>query len=153
MTHASDRVDCTRANGRVDCTRRGLRFDVARDVSVTPDVAVETLRDTRTWPAWSPTITGVESEDRYVREGTRGRVRVAGAWIPFRVTGFNGRRWTWTVSGIPATGHRVEGYAGDDDRCRVVMEVPLLAAGYVPVCERALDRFATLVERRQGDGN
>ena len=144
MTHASDRVDCT---------RHGLRFDVARDVAVPPEIAAEALRDTRTWSEWSPTISGVESDDRYVREGTRGRVRVAGAWVPFRVTGFNGRRWTWTVAGIPATGHRVEGYAGDDDRCRVVMEVPLLAAGYVPVCERALDRFATLVERRQGDGN
>ncbi|GAB7089854.1 SRPBCC family protein [Halorubrum luteum] len=135
-------------NGGIDRIRHGFRIDVARDVAVPPGVAVELLRDTRTWPEWSPTISGVESDDRYVREGTQGRVRVAGAWVPFRVTSFNGRRWTWTVAAIPATGHRVEGYAGEGDRCRVVIEVPVLAAGYVPVCERALDRFAELVERR-----
>lgn len=133
------------AGTHVDRVRGGLQFDVWRDVSVAPDVAASRLRDTRWWPTWSPTISGVESDDRYVREGTRGRVRVAGAWIPFRVTGFNGRRWTWRVAGLPATGHRVEGYAGDDDRCRVVIEVPLPAAGYVPTCRRALDRFARLV--------
>ncbi|WP_418282730.1 SRPBCC family protein [Halorubrum sp. DTA98] len=136
----------------IDCVRRGFRLDVSRDVAVGADVAAEALRDTRTWTAWSPTVTGVESDDRYVREGTTGRVRVAGVWVPFRVTDFNGRRWAWDVARIPATGHRVEAYAGSDDRCRVVIEVPLVAAGYVPVCELALDRFARLVERPAAEG-
>jgi hypothetical protein len=47
-----------------------------------------------------------------------------------------------TTSPIPATGHRVEPV--DGDRCRVVFEVPLPAAGYVPICRRALDRIAKL---------
>lgn len=127
-------------------TPDGLRIEVARDVAVSPSVATDYLRDSRRWPAWSPTITGVESDDRFVREGTRGRIEVADRWLPFRVTGFNGRRWTWSVARLPATGHRVEAYATDAERCRVVFEVPPLAAPYVPTCERALDRFARLVE-------
>ncbi|WP_245810881.1 SRPBCC family protein [Halorubrum halodurans] len=133
-------------SGSSSVAREGRTLAVAREVRVAPEVAMEALRDTRTWPDWSPAIGAVESEDRYVRAGTRGRVRVAGVWVPFRLTSYSGRRWEWRVAGIPATGHRVEGYAGDADRCRVVIEVPLVAAGYVPVCRRALDRFAGLVE-------
>jgi len=139
-------VDVNSDESVVTCTRRGLDVEVARDVSVPADVASTALRDVQTWTAWSPLIDGVESDDRYVSEGTRGRVRVAGVWLSFRVTAFNGRRWDWTVSGLPATGHRVEAYAGDPNRCRVVFEVPLPAAGYVPTCERALERFARLLE-------
>jgi len=136
------------SGGSTDVTREGCSFVIAREVDVSPEVAMEALRDTRTWSEWSPSIGAVESDDRYVREGSRGRVRVAGVWLPFEVTAFSGRRWRWRVAGTPATGHRVEAYAGDSERCRVVIEVPLVAAGYVPVCRRALDRFATLV----GDG-
>ncbi len=136
------------ANADSTVTREGRSLAVAQDLGVPPSVAIETLRDTRAWPEWSPTIDGVESEDRFVREGTRGRVRIAGVWVPFRVTSFSGRRWEWRVAGIPATGHRVEGYAGDADRSRVVIEVPLVAAGYVPACRSAVGRFAALV----GDG-
>ncbi|WP_418285392.1 SRPBCC family protein [Halorubrum sp. DTA46] len=128
--------------------REGLTLAVGRDVSVPPAVAAEALRDTRTWPEWGPAIDAVESDDRLVRAGTSGRVRVGGAWLPFRVTGATDRRWDWRVAGVPATGHRVDRYADDPHRCRVVVEVPVVAAGYVPVCRRALDRFAALVERR-----
>lgn len=127
--------------------REGLVLAVGRDVSVSPAVAAEALRDTWTWPEWGPAIDAVESDDRVVRVGTSGRVRVGGAWLPFRVTGATDRRWDWRVAGIPATGHRVDRYADDPDRCRVVVEVPVVAAGYVPVCRRALDRFAALVEK------
>ena len=130
----------------VTVTRVGRSIEVARDVAIEPDVAAEALRDSRAWPTWSPSISGVESEDRYIRSGTRGRVRVGCGWVPFRVTAFNGRRWDWTVAGVPATGHRVDTYAGEPGRCRVVIEVPLPAAAYVPVCERALQRFVRLLE-------
>ncbi|WP_161785349.1 SRPBCC family protein [Halorubrum halophilum] len=131
--------------------REGATLAVGRDVAVAPAVAAEYLRDTRRWPDWGPAIEAVESDDRYVTRGTRGQVRVAGAWLPFRVTACNDRRWDWRVSGIPATGHRVDSYAGESDRSRVVVEVPLVAAWYVPVCRRALDRFAALVEERSGE--
>jgi hypothetical protein len=126
--------------------REGTTLAVGRDVAVAPDVAARALRDTTRWPDWGPAIDAVESDDRYVTRGTTGRVSVGGAWVPFRVTACNGRRWDWRVAGIPATGHRVDSYAGAPDRSRVVVEVPVVAAWYVPVCRRALEQFATLVE-------
>jgi hypothetical protein len=126
--------------------REGATLAVGRDVAVSPAVAAEALRDTRTWPDWGPAIDAVESDDRYVTRGTRGRISVGGAWLPFRVTACNGRRWEWRVAGVPATGHRVDRYAGEPDRSRVVIEVPVIGAWYVPVCRRALGRFAALAE-------
>ncbi|MFW5917010.1 MAG: SRPBCC family protein [Halorubrum sp.] len=139
-------LDGRRVGSASTVVREGTTLAVGRDVAVAPDVAAEVLRDTRRWPDWGPAIDGVESDDRYVSRGTTGRVSVGGAWLPFRVTAYNGRRWDWRVAGLPATGHRVDRYAGESDRSRVVIEVPIVAAWYVPVCRRALDRFAALVE-------
>lgn len=139
-------LECRGGDSRSTVVREGATLAVGRDVAVAPDVAAETLRDTRAWPEWGPAIGAVESDDRYVTRGTSGRVSVGGAWVPFRVTACNGRRWDWRIAGVPATGHRVDGYAGESDRSRVVIEVPAVAAWYVPVCRRALDRFAALAE-------
>ena len=138
--------DRHRADDRFRVVREGSLLAVGREVDAPPEVTAEALRDTRGWPDWSLSVGGVESADRYVETGTTGRVRIAGVWIPFRVTSATRFRWDWRVAGVPATGHRVERYAGEPDRCRAVIEVPLLAAAYVPVCRRALDRFAALVE-------
>ena len=136
----SDRGD------RTSVVREGMTLAVGRDVAAPPKPTAETLRDTRRWPEWSPSVRAVESTDRFVETGTTGRVRVAGAWVPFRLTAATRLRWDWRVAGVPATGHRVERYPERPDRCRVVIEIPLLAAPYVPICRRALDRFAALVE-------
>ncbi|WP_096393484.1 SRPBCC family protein [Halorubrum trapanicum] len=133
-------------DGRASVVREGATLAVGRDVDAPPERTARALRDTRRWPDWSPSVSGVESIDRYVETGTTGRVRVAGVWVPFRVTGATRLRWDWRVARIPATGHRVDRYSGEPDRCRAVIEVPLVAAAYVPVCRRALDRFAALVE-------
>nr|WP_152418356.1 SRPBCC family protein [Halorubrum aidingense] len=148
-SQSNDRREfCARSGGGAgSVVREGTTLAVGRDVAVAPAVAAAALRDTRAWPEWSPAIDAVASDDRFVETGTTGRVRVGGAWVSFRVTGATDRRWDWRVAGIPATGHRVDRYAGDPDRCRVVVEVPIVAAAYVPVCRRALDRFAALVER------
>jgi hypothetical protein len=81
--------------------------------------------------------------------------------VPFRVVECVDYRWTWRVgrpswrataalggSSVPATGHRVD--AARDAGCRAVFEVPLLAAGYVVVCGRALDAIERIAE--SGDG-
>ena len=133
-------------DGRASVVREGATIAVGRDVDAPPERTARALRDTRRWPDWSPSVRDVESADRYVETGTTGRVRVAGAWVPFRVTAATRLRWDWEVARVPATGHRVDRYAGEPDRCRAVIEVPLIAAPYVPVCRRALDRFAALVE-------
>lgn len=145
VTDAADQTDGGRI-GSSTVTREGTSLAVVRPVRASPSTAMRSLRDTRRWADWSPTIGAVESDDRFVEEGTRGRVRVAGVWVPFDVTFVSGRRWEWRVARVPATAHRVRGYATEPDRCRVGIELPLVAAGYVPVCRRALDRFARLVE-------
>nr|WP_239638724.1 MULTISPECIES: SRPBCC family protein [Halorubrum] len=134
------------SDGRAAVVREGATLAVGRDVAAPPASTAKTLRDTRRWPEWSPSVDAVESADRFVETGTTGRVRVAGVWTPFRVTAATRLRWDWRVAGVPATGHRVDRYPGRSDRCRAVVEVPLVAAAYVPVCRRALDRFAALVE-------
>jgi len=140
-------VDTTaERDARSAVVREGTTLAVGRDVDAPPEQTARALRDTRRWPDWSPSVRDVESTDRYVETGTTGRVRVACRWVPFRVTAATRLRWEWRVAGVPATGHRVDRYPRDPGRCRAVIEVPLVAAPYVPVCRLALDRFAALVE-------
>ena len=56
------------------------------------------------------------------------------------------RRWTWDVARVPATGHRVE-EAGSGGLA--AFELPPLAAGYAPVCRRALRRIGELAEGKR----
>ena len=107
------------------------------------------LTDTSRWPQWGPSVSSVESAERYIGPGSTGRLQTSfGVWLPFRVTEFvAGERWSWEVAGIPATGHRVESL--ERDRCRVVFEVPLLAAPYLPVCRLAAERIRSILEQEQ----
>lgn len=130
--------------GYVD-SRDGRRIDVSLVVDAPVERAWEVLTDTERWPLWGPTVSGVRSERRFIREGTTGEVQVLdGPWVPFEVTSCEDYRWTWEVARIPATGHRVESEPGQT--CRVVFEVPLLGAGYVPVCRTALKRIRRELE-------
>ena len=56
--------------------------------------------------------------------------------------------WSWTVAGIPATGHRV--IPVTETSSRVAFTIPRWAPFYVPVCRaalRAIGRLATRVEQ------
>jgi uncharacterized protein YndB with AHSA1/START domain len=124
-------------------TPDGRRLEVARDIDAPRDRVWEVFRDTETWAKWGPSLTAVESPTRLIHQGTEGRVRtVGGLWLPFRVTTCANYRWTWDVVNLPATGHRVEERAGAS---RAVIEVPVVAAPYVPVCERGLRRLEAVV--------
>ncbi|MEY7847717.1 SRPBCC family protein [Natrarchaeobius sp. A-rgal3] len=125
-------------------TADGYRLEVSQVLAVAPERAWELLVDTMRWPDWSPVVSEVESTDRRVREGTAGRIRVPGAWLPFTITARTDRRWTWGVPCVPSAGHRVDDLG--DRRCRVVFEVPLHAAGSVPVCLEALERIESILE-------
>lgn len=131
----------------VERTPSGRRIVVSRVVDAPADAVWAVLTDTTQWSAWGPTVAAVDCDVRHIEAGTTGRIRVSGVgiWVPFEIDSFVERktrkRWTWTVARIPATGHRVDSLG---DRCRVRFEVPLLAAGYVSVCRRALDRIATV---------
>lgn len=130
---------------RIERTPDGRRLVVDRVVAADPDDVWTVLTDTERWPEWGPSVSDVRSDNRVIRAGTTGSVRVAGGpWVPFEVTSCEEYRWTWRVARIPATGHSV---APVDGGSRVAFEIPLLAGGYAVVCNRALERIAALVER------
>ncbi len=149
-------------------TPDGYRIEVARRIDAPADACWEVLTDTTLWPEWGPSVRAVECEggERYITRGTRGRVQLAvpgKPWVPFEVTACGDYRWTWRVGvpagdamrnaldaapRVPATGHRVEPL--DGSACRVVFEIPPLAAGYALVCRRALDRIARLAVETDG---
>jgi hypothetical protein len=63
--------------------------------------------------------------------------------VQFEITDWQaGRRWSWRVAGLPATGHVVA--AVGPSRCRVTFTVPAWAPFYVPVCRAALRRLRDL---------
>lgn len=131
----------------VERTSTGRALVVSRVVDAPPETVWDLLTDTRRWPDWGPSVDAVDAPTRYIETGTRGRVRLSlgGVWVPFEVSEFvdsgPNRRWGWTVAGLPATGHRVDAL---DGQSRVSFDLPLWAAGYVPVCRRALSRIASL---------
>jgi len=142
-----------RSRVRVERGGSGRRYAVSREYDASPAAAWRLLANTEHWPTWGPTVSAVRPPAEPIREGVTGEVQVLGGpWVPFEVTAVEGaagddvRRWTWSVARIPATGHRVE---RTDAGCRVVFEVPLLAGGYVPVCQRALGDLATELETPQ----
>lgn len=132
-------------------TPDGRRLEASHVIAAPADEAWDLLVDTTRWPEWSPTIREVEATDRRIRNGTRGRVRVPGVWLPFRVTHVDRseRRWKWRVAGLPGPVHRVDDLG--PDRCRVTFELPLGAAGYAPVCLEALESIAAVLEGREYD--
>jgi hypothetical protein len=103
------------------------------------------LTDTTRWVEWGPSVRAVECEERYIRLGSKGRVRTAfGLWVPFVVTAMDeGQYWSWHVFGVPATGHRVNRLG--KDRCRLVFQIPIWAAPYAIVCHMALRRIAQVL--------
>ena len=130
----------------VERTPDGRRVVVSRVVAADRDAVWELLRDTERWPAWGPSVSDVRSTERVIDTGTTGEVQIAGGpWVPFEITACENYRWAWRVGKVPATGHRVEDASGG---CRVVFEIPLVAAGYAVVCERALSRIDRLATQR-----
>lgn len=149
-------------------TADGYRIEVSRRVDAPAEACWEILTDTARWPEWGPSVRAVECDggERSIEQGTTGRIQLdvpGGPWVPFEIATYEEYRWTWRTAPsandamrnvldaaprIPTTGHRVEPI--DESACRVVFEIPPLAAGYALVCRRALDRIARLAAR--GDG-
>ena len=109
--------------------------------------AWELLIDTQRWPEWGPSVARVDCADRYIALGSVGSVQTAfGPWLPFEITQFTaGQYWHWQVAGLPATGHRVLSLG--PSLCRVVFEVPVLAAPYLFVCKIAVQRIKNILEK------
>lgn len=130
-------------------------FSVSRRVAAPAEDVWSLLTDVEQWPNWGPSITGVRPAPAGPRggpaacgleSGSRGTVRtILGATLPYTVTAFEaGRYWSWSVAGIPATGHRVIPQEGG---CLVTFTVPWWAPAYLPVCAVALRRIERLAAR------
>jgi hypothetical protein len=130
-------------------TPDGRRLTVGRRVDAPRETAWRVFRDTEAWPEWGPSVREVDCPGRYVERGTTGRVRTPVGWVPFEVTACVDYRWTWSVTGVAATGHRVD--EAEDEACRPVFEVSPLAGAYLPVCRRALRRIELLALDKAGD--
>ncbi|NRQ48704.1 SRPBCC family protein [Aeromicrobium stalagmiti] len=116
---------------------------VSREIASPPTVVWDLLTHVAAWPEWGPSVAGATVPGGVVRAGARGTVRTAvGVSLPFEVTHFEeGRRWAWSVAGVPATDHRVRPTAGG---CVVTFGVPWWAPGYLAVCAVALRRIERL---------
>lgn len=119
-------------------------LEVTATINASATVAWRLLTDTHAWPQWGPSVRTVEAPTRFITAGMRGRVQTTlGPWLPFEITDWEeGSHWSWTVAGIPATGHRV--IPVTETSCRVAFTIPRWAPFYVPVCRLALRRLDAL---------
>ncbi|MEZ5583478.1 MAG: SRPBCC family protein [Candidatus Competibacteraceae bacterium] len=117
---------------------------VEQVIDAPPDTVWTLLTDTHRWPQWGPSVRAVQCAERYIGGGSSGRVLTTlGFWAPFVITDFDeARYWSWRVFGIPATGHQVNPLG--ENRCRLVFEIPIVAAPYAAVCKVAMQRIAQL---------
>ncbi|UCG13179.1 MAG: SRPBCC family protein [Deltaproteobacteria bacterium] len=122
-------------------------LEISRVVRASPNRVWGLLTDTFAWGDWGPSILAVRSSDRYIRNGSHGRVKTAlGFWVPFEVTHLDsGKYWSWRIFGVSATGHRIDRL--DQASCRLVFQVPIWAAPYLLVCKISLDRIVQLLDR------
>ena len=120
-------------------------LEISRVVGASPSIVWELLTDTFTWKDWGPSVLAVRSSDRYIKKGSRGRVKTAlRFWVPFQITHLKtDKYWYWRILGVNATGHRLERL--NEQRCRLIFQVPLWAAPYLIVCKIALDRIVRLL--------
>ncbi len=121
------------------------RCEIGRALSAPSDAVWDLITDTTRWPQWGPSVAAVDCADRFIRKGTRGRVKLPiGIWIPFVVTDYREERyWSWRVGGVRATGHRIEPLGGNS--CALFFEVPALGAIYLVICWIALKRIARIL--------
>lgn len=140
-------IDMT-TNPAFEHTPDGRKIVVGRELSVGRDIAWNLLRNTQQWTEWGPSVRAVECNQQFIDVDTTGRVQtVGGLWLPFEITSCMSYRWHWRVMKLPATGHRVDQPSTGSPRegCRVIFELPILAAWYIPVCSRALDRIESIL--------
>lgn len=127
------------------------------EVAAAADVTWNLLIDTRQWPQWGPTVTGVrlDHEGHLLRPESTGAVRTPlGLWLRFEVEdwvdhGVRTRSWSWRVAGVPATGHRVTELG--QGRSRLSMGVPTWAPAYLLAVEVGVRRVRALAERQAGE--
>jgi uncharacterized protein YndB with AHSA1/START domain len=128
-------------------TSRGPRLTISRDIDAAPQAVWELIASTDRWHEWGPPVTGVDPAAARIEAGMEGRVQTYGdTWVPFTIDTCTDRYWTWSVKGWtpPADGHRVKSLS--DGRTRMILELPLWAPWYLPLCVWALHNIASVLE-------
>lgn len=122
------------------------RIWVSRTLSSRPEHVWNILTDTCRWPQWGPSVTEVESTDRFIRAGTTGRVKtVFHLWLPFTTTSFiEMQSWGWKIGAFKATGHTVS--RTDDGSCVLTFDMPWWAFLYIPTCWLAIHRIDSIAK-------
>jgi uncharacterized protein YndB with AHSA1/START domain len=117
------------------------------EIDAPAPVVWDLLTDLGCWPAWGPSIRRVASTADRVAPGVTGRLQtVVGIWVPFEISRVEeGHSWSWTVAGVPATGHFLS--ALGPDRCRVRFTVAWVLAPYLVVMRVALGRLKRMAEQ------
>ncbi len=127
---------------------RLIRVD--RHVRAPAEAAWQLLTDVGAWPQWGPSVrrAALDGGGTRLTAGAHGTVwTVAGVRMGFTITEFEpGRRWSWRVAGVPATGHEV---LEMPEGCRVAFEVPWWAGAYAAVCAVALARIDAMLATGQ----
>jgi len=110
-----------------------------------PQIVWDVITDTAQWPQWGPTVKSVQFPERFIRQGSKGRVLTTfGIWLPFVVYEYeNACFWRWKVANIKATGHRIQ--VNEAGGCYLWFDVPMIAAPYALVCHMALVRIERLL--------
>ena len=110
-----------------------------------PGIIWDLITDTIKWPLWGPTVLNILCSERYIRQGSTGHVLTPfGIRLPFTVTDYQQDSfWHWEIGSIRATGHRLESLVSGD--CNLWFEVPIIAAPYTLVCQKALENIKKLI--------
>jgi len=121
-------------------------IEISKIVNASAEVVWRILTDTVQWMHWGPSIRDVKCSERQIKQGSKGRVQTApGFWLSFEVTDYvHDRYWSWRVSGIRATGNRIEPLA--EKMCRLAFEMPAFAMPCVGICAIAVRRIAWIAE-------
>lgn len=125
------------------------RISVCKEISVSPEAVWDIITDTHIWPEWGPSLLDVDSNDRYIKLNSKGRVKTLFLfWLPFTVTNFRYMHfWTWDIGPVKATGHTLTRKSAMS--CELCFDMPWWAAFYIPVCWLALVRIVKITTSKR----
>ena len=117
------------------------RIVICRDIEALPEAVWDILIDTQIWPTWGPSLLKVDCKDRYIKLGSKGRVKTGFLfWLSFTIIEFRQFEfWNWRVGRMQATGHKL--IRKSNSSCKLCFDMGLWAFAYIPICWLALHKI------------